>query len=694
MEDEPELVLHASQPTPRKMRKLGAGSYGACYRARIERTLQPRCVKKMANVGAVHRGHLETSQLREVCINGMAAASPLRDKFPIADRALVHCNDCSFLKIVMELCDRDLAMREGDPPLPIPLGRAVLGMTRAVLACHMSGFLHRDIKPDNFLLCQGRIKIGDFGLSRPDVGMIVGGSSVGYMSGAVHSSWYRAPEMFLYCARGTKVGPKAATYALGCCIFHLFTGNHVAKALGLPRTDAEEDWDASLRCFYHHWGCPLSHVEFSDRALETKDISRRTHCAMGILASSSATILSSIRAFLGRFAARTIEDDKTWRELIPALALCLNPDERERPTVLQALTNFMKVLPSAGECEATYFPPELLGSCDSVAGEKFDVALDDPRYFVVEFSKKPRQIWVMTKKVFQNLQADLDRCMIGCENLVGGIVEVYRRSNVSTMELIFLGCQLWCATCHIEENSWGITLDLLMALFKRTRPVVDGTDPCAPAVEISILQQCEGVLVDPCTDSNWLARSWTRAQEVLKQRLTVAEFVDVVTRIVYERLDEALNASWVSRQGRKWREVGGKQRPRSGGQHRRSPGGGNRGRHLSGRLRRNERCQSLGCLAERTGRRGGASGGRGVRQARSPDPRHAQGHQVPRGGQQPVPSGDRQGRDQGRAAGDPALGDGGRDQAGDGGGDDHANQTDGQEPQRQEGEDQKEDGKG
>ena len=693
MEDEPELVLHAPDPRSKKLRKIGAGSYGACYRARVERTLEPRCVKKMTNVGAVNRGHLETSQLREVCINGMAAASSLRNKFPIADRALIHCSGVySYLKIVMELCDRDLAMREGDPPLPIPLGRAVLGMARAVLACHMSGFLHRDIKPDNFLLCQGTIKIGDFGLSRPDVGMIVGGSSAGYMSGAVHSNWYRAPELFLYCARGTKVGPKAATYALGCCIFHLFTGEHLARALGLPRTDAEEDWDASLRCFYHHWGCPRSHTEFSDRALETEDISQRTHCAMNILCSSNVTILGSIRAFVGRFPPRNLEDEKTWHRVIPQLALCLNPDERERPTVLQALSSFMEIFPSEAGA-GKYVPPEPLGSCEETK-DKFDVPLDDPRYTVIEFSKKPRQIWVMTKNVFQNLGKDPDRCILGCENLVGGIVEVYRRSNVSIMELIFLGCQLWCATCHIQENSWGITLDLLMALFKRTRPIVDGTDPCAPAVEISILQQCEGVLVDPCTDSNWLARSWTQAQEVLKQRLTVAQFVDVVTRIVYERLDEALNANWVSRQGSKWRKVDGKQRHGGGAQRRRSPGGGNRGRHLSRGLRRSQRCKSLGCLAERRGRRRGASGGGGVRKARSPHPRDAQGDQVPRVSQQPVASGDRQGRDQGRPAHDPAVGDGGRDQAGDGSGDHHADQTDGQKHQRQEGEAQKEDGKG
>ena len=38
-------------------------------------------------------------------------------------------------------------------------------MVNAVAVCHKHGIIHRDLKPCNFLICEGSIKLIDFGIA-------------------------------------------------------------------------------------------------------------------------------------------------------------------------------------------------------------------------------------------------------------------------------------------------------------------------------------------------------------------------------------------------------------------------------------------------------------------------------------------------------------------------------------------------
>jgi len=61
-------------------------------------------------------------------------------------------------------------------------------LLEAIESVHNLGFIHRDIKPENILISQDRVKLADFGLTRP----VRGGPPY---TNYVATRWYRAPEI-------------------------------------------------------------------------------------------------------------------------------------------------------------------------------------------------------------------------------------------------------------------------------------------------------------------------------------------------------------------------------------------------------------------------------------------------------------------------------------------------------------------
>ncbi|MFF4156999.1 protein kinase [Streptomyces sp. NPDC001678] len=120
--------------------------------------------------------------------------------------------------LVMELVTGEsldaLLRREGALPPERALDLAVQ-IVEALRAAHEAGIVHRDVKPSNLLLRDGRILVADFGIALPDFSprLTASGTRLG-------TAPYQAPEQ---AARG-RVTPVADLYSVGVVLHEMLAG--------------------------------------------------------------------------------------------------------------------------------------------------------------------------------------------------------------------------------------------------------------------------------------------------------------------------------------------------------------------------------------------------------------------------------------------------------------------------------------
>jgi len=193
------------------VRHIGGGAYGDVFEA-LQRGVARRVALKILRSDdpqAVARFQREAH---------LAARVEHRNVVRIFDAGLIE----SRAFIAMELLQGPSLLQEVRRKGPLSTSRALTisqGVARGLATAHHHGVLHRDIKPSNILLRgtdeRAQPVLVDFGLAGGlDRGSLTGSTAI------VGTPAYMAPETLL----GGVASVESDLYALGCCMYVLWTG--------------------------------------------------------------------------------------------------------------------------------------------------------------------------------------------------------------------------------------------------------------------------------------------------------------------------------------------------------------------------------------------------------------------------------------------------------------------------------------
>ncbi|KAJ2557693.1 TFIIH complex serine/threonine-protein kinase subunit kin28 [Coemansia sp. RSA 1933] len=233
-----EEINKETESLYKKEKKLGEGTYAVVYLGHHIKTQRKVAIKKI-KLGNMRSG-LDMSAIREV--------KALRElRHPNVIELIDVFSHKTNLNLVLEFLDTDLENVIKDKSLvfmPADIKSWMMMALRGLDHCHRCWLLHRDLKPNNFLIASdGQLKLADFGLAREF------GDVKRAMTSQTVTRWYRAPELLLGAANYTG---SIDIWAMGCIFAELLLRapylpgdsdleqlTTIFKARGTP---TEDDW--------------------------------------------------------------------------------------------------------------------------------------------------------------------------------------------------------------------------------------------------------------------------------------------------------------------------------------------------------------------------------------------------------------------------------------------------------------------
>ncbi len=188
--------------------KLGEGGMGAVFRARDRELDEDIALKVLRtdladDAAGLVRFRREVKLARRIAHPNVVRTYDLGRQGPLR-----------FL--TMELLDGESLAHRASRRMVLPeVLRIAADIARGLTAAHAASVVHRDLKPDNVMLCGDRVVITDFGIARA-----IEDDASGVTRGVVGTVSYMAPEQ----VEGALLDGRADVYALGILLFELLTG--------------------------------------------------------------------------------------------------------------------------------------------------------------------------------------------------------------------------------------------------------------------------------------------------------------------------------------------------------------------------------------------------------------------------------------------------------------------------------------
>ncbi|HEX3658577.1 MAG TPA: protein kinase [Pirellulales bacterium] len=193
--------------------RLGAGAFGAVYRAR-----DPLLDREVA-LKVPHPSTLQSPTQRVRVLTEAKAAAQLRHPNIVPVYEAGHDGETYYIAAAFIAGQTLEDAMDGQKPDFRRAAKLVLELARALDYAHQSGVVHRDVKPANIMLdAQGNPLLMDFGLARLDAAE----SKLTHDGTVLGTPVYMPPEQ----ASGQldQIGPASDQYSLGVVLYELLCG--------------------------------------------------------------------------------------------------------------------------------------------------------------------------------------------------------------------------------------------------------------------------------------------------------------------------------------------------------------------------------------------------------------------------------------------------------------------------------------